>query len=157
MSRSTPGERVFRQSRVVRFADVDAAGIVYYPRLLDYCHLAFEDFFEHAGDRPYSYWIQDERLGFPTVHLDVDFLRPVEYGCPLTVTARVERIGTRSVTFRFEGVLGDGGVAFRAEVTKVCVGMDTGRSQEIPPELRDLFATHLVAGADARSTPEPRA
>jgi 4-hydroxybenzoyl-CoA thioesterase len=157
VGRIDPGERVFRQRRVVRFADVDAAGIVYYPRLLDYCHLAFEDFFEHAGARPYSYWIQDERLGFPTVHLDVDFLRPVEYGSSLTVTARVERIGTRSVTFRFEGILGDGGVAFRAEVTKVCVGMDTGRSQEISPELRELFATHLVAETGAESRAEPRA
>ncbi len=142
---------VFRQSRIVRFADVDAAGIVYYPRLLDYCHLAFEDFFEHAGDRPYSSWIQEGRIGFPTVHLDVDFLRMVEYGKPLSMATRVVKLGTRSVTFRFEGVLGDGGIAFRADVTKVCAGMGDGRSQDIPPELRTLFTAYLAPEGERES------
>ena len=76
----SPTRPTFRRPHPVRFADVDAAGIVYYPRLLDYCHLTFEDFFEGAGERSYSSWIREARIGFPTVHLEVDFRRPVEYG-----------------------------------------------------------------------------
>ena len=143
-SETGPGaSRVFRREHPVRFADVDAAGIVYYPRLLDYCHQTFEEFFSAAGD-PYSDWIQRERIGFPTVHLDVNFLQPVQYGRPLTMTAHVLRIGNRSVTFRFEGEIGDGSIAFRADVTKACAGIDTGRSQDLTPELRALFERHHI-------------
>lgn len=142
MTGATP-PKTFRQDHPVRFADVDAAGIVYYPRLLHYCHLTFEDFFGGAGDRDYSAWIREGRLGFPTVHLDVDFLRMVEYGRPLVMTARLVRVGNRSVIFRFEGELEDGSVAFRADVTKVCTGMDDGRPRDIPDELRTLFGAYL--------------
>ncbi len=138
------GDRVFRRDHPVRFADVDAAGIVYYPRLLDYCHQTFEEFFSAVGDQPYSDWVQRGRIGFPTVHLDVDFLQPVQYGRSLTMTASVLRVGKRSVTFRFTGELGGGETAFRADVIKACAGMDTGLSQDITAELRALFESHLA-------------
>ena len=148
-SQSTDGGRVFRRAHTVLFADVDAAGIVYYPRLLHYCHLTFEEFFPHAGERNYAQWIQEERIGFPTVHLDVDFIRPVEYGRPLTMTARVLRLGGRSVTFRFTGEREDGDTAFRADVTKACASIDDGRSRDMTPELRALFEAFLVEDPDA--------
>ena len=143
---STPA--TFRRPHPVRFADVDAAGIVYYPRLLDYCHVTFEEFFEGAGDRSYSSWIREARIGFPTVHLEVDFHRMVEYGRPLWMTAAIARIGDRSVVFRFTGELEDGTVAFEAEITKVCAGMDTGRPEPIPAELRTLFGAYLIPASE---------
>lgn len=145
----TPETKVFRQPHIVRFADVDAAGIVYYPRLLHYCHLTFEDFFPAAGGKTYAQWIQTERIGFPTVHLDVDFRVPVEFGKELVMAATVTRIGQKSVTFRFRGERPDGTICFQADVTKACAGMDTGKSQPIPDELRQLFGEYLTAEESA--------
>ncbi len=138
-----PQSKVYRREHTVAFADVDAAGIVYYPRLLHICHLTFEEFFSDVGDLSYSKWILDQRLGFPTVHLDVDFSQPVRYGSPLTMVTTIQRVGKRSVTFRFVGELADGSTAFRADVTKACVGMDSGASQMMPQALLDLFSEFL--------------
>jgi len=145
----TPGGRIFRRPHRVAFADVDAAGIVYYPRLLHYCHLTFEEFLIAAGAGPYPRWLQVERLGFPTVHLEVDFQRPVEFGAPLEMTARVERIGGKSVTFIFEGLREEDSVAFRARVVKACATMDGGEAREIPNALRRILSEYLVEGGPA--------
>jgi 4-hydroxybenzoyl-CoA thioesterase len=35
----------FRSQLKIRFGDIDRAGIVYYPRFLQYFHVALEEFF----------------------------------------------------------------------------------------------------------------
>jgi acyl-CoA thioesterase FadM len=37
----------FRSQLIIRFGDIDRAGIVYYPRFLHYFHVALEEFFIH--------------------------------------------------------------------------------------------------------------
>ena len=43
---------MIKTSILVRFGDLDAAGIAYYPNLVNFLHEAFEDFFAgHVGGR----------------------------------------------------------------------------------------------------------
>ena len=51
----------------VRFGHVDPAGIVYFPRIYDYFHEAFEELFDvHVGVKYYEMLLED-RIGFPLV------------------------------------------------------------------------------------------
>ena len=55
----------------VRFADVDHAGIVYYPRFFHYFHLAFEELFrQRIGARAYVDLLDKDRVGFPAVRAE---------------------------------------------------------------------------------------
>ena len=45
----------------VRFGDIDHAGIVYYPRISHYCHVAFEEFFSDRIGIPYHSVLDDRR------------------------------------------------------------------------------------------------
>jgi len=132
----------FCHSRTVRFADVDAAGIVYYPRLLDYCHIAFEEFFDHLSSQPYSNWVQSQRRGFPTRRLECDFLKPVVYGSTIAIEVSIGVIGKSSVQFRFRGAVEGAETSFEAQAVKVCIDLDEGRPTAIPEELRTLFESH---------------
>ena len=59
----------YETSLKVRFAQVDYAGIMFYPRFFENFHAVFEDMF---GDRlgvPYMSILTDRRIGFPTVSI----------------------------------------------------------------------------------------
>ena len=86
---------MFTTSILVRFGDLDAAGIAYYPRLVNFLHEAFEDFFRGHVGRPYPEVFR-EGLGCPTVKLEMEFLSPVHYGEHVDVAVVVEQIGRKS-------------------------------------------------------------
>ena len=125
----------------VRFADVDPAGIVYYPVFFHYYHSAFEDFFGDAHGTPYPRWIAERRIGFPTVHVEADFARPLRYGDALRVVVTVPRLSRRSVDFRFEAQV-DGQTAAWSVVTKACIDMDSFEPRSIPDDLRDTLSRY---------------
>jgi len=141
----------FLATMKVRFAEIDRAGIVYYPRYFHYLHVAFEEFFERRVGVPYPVLLDRRRVGFPTVHAECDYRAPVEFGDLLEVEVAVARIGRASVVFRYR-------VRNRtrrrataeARVTVVCVDMDTFRPRSIPAYCLRAFRRHLAPGAEGR-------
>jgi len=76
----------------VRFADVDHAGIVYYPRYFHFFHIAFEELWRaRIGPRAYSALIDSERVGFPAVHAECDFKAPLRFGDTAEIAVSVAR------------------------------------------------------------------
>ncbi len=129
----------FRTTIQVRFGDVDHAGIVYYPHFYIYFHEAFEDFFNLSGI-PYFELLDKHRIGFPTVHVETDFRKPLRYGDSLDVELSVAKLGRRSLTMRYQGYRHrDGELSVTAATTLACVDMDSFQPREMPEMLRELF------------------
>ena len=128
---------MFTTSILVRFGDLDPAGIAYYPNLVNFLHVAFEDFFVGYVGRPYPE-VYREGLAFPTVHVEMEFLSPVRYGDHVDVTVTVERVGRSSVQLRYEGAVA-GRPVFRAHNTAVTVDMKTFTAMPVPEWLRERF------------------
>jgi 4-hydroxybenzoyl-CoA thioesterase len=132
-------------STPVRFADVDHAGIVYYPRFFHYFHLAFEELFRaRLGPRAYVELLDRDRIGFPAVRAEADYRAPLRFGDTAVITMAVARLGDSSITFRYE-VARDGGEATSivcAEGQVVCavVDLSTFRAIAVPPMVRALIA-----------------
>jgi 4-hydroxybenzoyl-CoA thioesterase len=126
---------------LVRFGDLDAAGIAYYPNLVNFLHEAFEDFFAGHVGRPYPEVFR-EGLGFPTVKVEMEFLSPVHYGDRVQIDVTVEKIGRSSVQLRYEGAV-SGRPVFRARNTAVVVDMKTFKSVPLPEWLRTRFAAAM--------------
>lgn len=85
----------------VRFDEVDAAGIVYFARFFTWCHDAMEAMLEGA-EGGYVGLVNGRRLGFPAVHVEADYAAPLRFGEEVHIAATVERLGTSSITIRFE-------------------------------------------------------
>lgn len=135
----------YRTSYHVRFGDIDGAGIVYYPRLFDYFHMAFEDFWREALSRDYPAVLMQERVGYPAVHIESDFVAPVKYGDRFEIEVSVRRIGEKSVTWIYEGHRHPDDLVFlRAAVTTACVDMDRFESREVPETHRALLEPHVA-------------
>jgi len=129
----------------VRFADVDTAGIFYYPRFFHAFHVAFEKWWERGVGRPYNLVLHEDRVGFPAVHIECDFRKPVTFGDPLEIHVGVKRIGHRSVVFRYQFVHREtGAVHCEAEITKAVVDMSTWTPMAPPPEIRQALESILI-------------
>lgn len=130
----------FRFTLPVRFADIDHAGIVYYPLYFHYFHQAFEEVFRQRFGGPAAYvaLLDERRVGLPAVACEARFVRPLRYGEDVTVEVTCDRVGNRSVTLRYRALCGD---ALCAEGTVTCAitDLDTFTSMPVPADLRALF------------------
>jgi 4-hydroxybenzoyl-CoA thioesterase len=129
----------FTTSILVRFGDLDAAGIAYYPNLVNFLHEAFEDFFVGHVGRSYPDAFK-EGLGCPTVKVEMTFLAPVRYGDQVRIQVGVEHIGRTSLRMRYEGAVA-GRPVFSARNTMVIVDLQDFRPTPIPAWLRERLET----------------
>lgn len=129
----------YRTRFPVRFGDVDSAGIVYYPRFLHFCHVGMECYFRDVHGRPYPEMIHPDRddLGFPTVHVEADFHRPLRYGDEVEVAVEIETVGRSSVVWRFRiGAVGRDTPNFEARIITVATKLSTLEKVPAPEWLR---------------------
>jgi 4-hydroxybenzoyl-CoA thioesterase len=99
--------------------------------------VAFEEWWERGVGRPYHVVTGQDRVGFPAVHIECDFRKPVTFGDPMEIRVGVSRIGRRSVVFRYElAHRGTGEVHAAADITKAVVDMNTFRAIEVPAAVR---------------------
>lgn len=131
----------FRARFPVRFADVDHAGIVYYPVFFHYFHVAFEEMFrERMGARAYVELLDERRIGFPAVSSKASYSAPLRFGDEVEVEVSVERLGTKSITFHYRAYrAADQVVAADGEVICAVVDLSSFQAVPIPPDLRRFF------------------
>lgn len=133
----------------VRFGDIDIAKIVYYPRFLHFCHVAMEEMFGAVIGIPYHETVMREKVGYPTVKAEAEYLKPVGFGETIRMVVTAEHLGRSSVRFLFQGYrVSDGVLAFRVRNTCVAVDMDAWKSVSIPPHHRAGFE-RLAAPTEA--------
>jgi YbgC/YbaW family acyl-CoA thioester hydrolase len=124
----------------VRFADVDAAGLVYYPVLFHYCHVAMEEFFAARCGMSYDRLMASERLGFPTVNARAEFFAPLLYGEAAEVEVFVSRVGQKSATFEYRlRRASDGELCASVTLVQAAMNLDTRRAVAVPEHLRRAF------------------
>jgi len=128
----------FRANLKVCFADIDNAGIVYYPRFLHYFHVAIEEFFGAELHIDYAEVVNKHRLGFPTVHLQSNFLNPLRFGDRVEVEIKVLDIGRTSVKFGYSVFKAgrDNILVVVGYNVMVCLNLDSFTKTEIPDWLR---------------------
>jgi YbgC/YbaW family acyl-CoA thioester hydrolase len=121
----------------VRFGDADPAGLVYYPVILHYAHIAMEEFVEESLGLSYSEMMSSQRIGFPTVNSQADFFTPIVYGDEVDVKVDVMKFGRSSMTLRYTMIRVSDEVLC-SSITNVHVAMDmeSRRPIEITEEQR---------------------
>jgi len=131
----------FSYRAAILFHDVDPAGTAYYPRLVDLCHCAFENFFNTRIGTPYSKVISGG-VGFPTVRFEVDFVSPIRHGDQIDIEVRVLEVGRTSVTLGYVARRGRT-VLYRARNVMVVVDLATMTKKPLRGVMREKFLAAL--------------
>jgi 1,4-dihydroxy-2-naphthoyl-CoA hydrolase len=138
----------FSHARTVRFADTDAAGVVFFARYLAMCHEAYEEALAGAG-LPLARFFADTGLVVPIAKSEASYLRPLECGDRLRIEVTPARLTEHSFALAFTiwkiipAASNSAGAAVpatekRAAVARtehVCIDARTRERQALPPAL----------------------
>jgi acyl-CoA thioester hydrolase len=127
----------FRTSRRVEFSDTDMAGIVHFARFFAFMESAEHELLRSLGLSVAMDW-EGERIGFPRVGAQCDFLSPARFEDMLTIDVTIENLGRSSITYGFKFFNGERPVAI-GQMTSVCCRLEHGQPLEgieIPADLR---------------------
>jgi 1,4-dihydroxy-2-naphthoyl-CoA hydrolase len=137
-------EGTHAESRGVRFQDVDAAGIVFYPRIIEYCHDAFAGFLERAG-QPLSAALEARAWAAPIRHVEADFLRPLRFGQTVRVSLVARHLEPSEVVLGFQ-VRVEGVVHAVVQSVHTSVDLQSFQRVDFPEALRAVLSSVPEAG-----------
>lgn len=135
---------MFVYERPVRFEEVDAAQIVFFPRILAYGHEALSKLLDEL-EGGYVELVVKRRIGLPTVHLEVDFTAPLRFGDVARFELGVTKIGRSSCTFRANVTRTHDGAKV-ATILYVCAVTDLSglKAIELPEDVRRVLEAHGI-------------
>ena len=135
----------FATEVLVRFADCDPAGIVFYPRFLEMFNNLVEDWCSSGLNFSFNDIVIKSGWGLPTVHLEVDFMAPCRLGEVLTAKLYVRKIGTSSINADIVLSGPDGTDRVRGKVVLVLMDRRSSRALPFPDALRKSISTFVVS------------
>jgi 4-hydroxybenzoyl-CoA thioesterase len=138
----------FRFEREVGFDDVDAAQIVFFPRLIEYCHDALAAMLAPVAGG-YVGLIRDRRFALAPVHAEIDVSAPLRFGDTIRVDVVVAKIGTSSCSIEFSlaHARSDTSVA-RIAITFAGLDLCDGRKAAIQGDVRRVLEGRMVSAVE---------
>lgn len=136
-------ESLFTEARTVRFQDVDAASIVFFPRIIEYMSDAYVGFLTSRGMHlPRSIEASDYRV--PLVHAEADYFAPMRFGDPIVVEVVAVDVGRTSFRVGYRVRHADGRVAAVGQTAHVTVGLPAFKPIPLPEELRAALESKMA-------------
>lgn len=134
-----PVPAAFTHARRVRFQDVDAAGIVFYPRVLEYFHDAYVAWMD-AENLGFAEAVLSREWGAPIKHVEATFVRPMKFGDDVSVELVGCRLDGSDIWLAYR-ILSRGGalVAF-GHTHQVSIDLATFKRSALPPDKHAVFA-----------------
>lgn len=127
----------------VTWGDCDPAKIAYTARLPWFALDAIDAWWsEFHGPGGWFHLEVDTNVGTPFVRMEMDFMSPVTPRHILKCHVWPAKLGTKSITFRVDGVQ-DGVTCFQGAFTCVFIIADQFKSQAAPEHLRALIEPHI--------------
>ncbi len=127
--------RTFQTQKTLAFGDADAAGVVFYPRLLALAHEAVEELVRHSPCG-WEAWFASARHAAPIRRAEADFFLPMRPGETFDVRAAVEETGGSSVIFTVGFLDSAGRCAARVRTVHVFIARPSGERMSVPEDIR---------------------
>jgi 1,4-dihydroxy-2-naphthoyl-CoA hydrolase len=123
----------FTYRRTIRFADTDAAGVVFFPNYFAICHEAYEESLAAAGIELQSFF-GENAIVVPISRSQAEYLRPLTCGDKISVTLTPAPLGPDSYAINYElRRLGPPEkLAARVRTEHVCISAGSRERHELP-------------------------
>ena len=89
---------MFLYKKKINFFDCDPAGILFYARVYELCHSAYEAMIEGFNLKE-DYWT-NESYAVPIISSEANYLKPIKYGDEITIEIKVTQL--KSSSFELE-------------------------------------------------------
>lgn len=129
----------YQYTRIVRFNDTDAAGVVYFANVLSICHEGYEASLAAVGINLKLFFSNSSVLVIPVVYADVNFLKPLFCGDELRVELTPKLLNENSFEIKYQ--------VFASQTTEkcaavavtrhVCIETATRQRHVLPPDVQE--------------------
>ncbi|HXK16495.1 MAG TPA: thioesterase family protein [Polyangiaceae bacterium] len=130
----------FAEPRAIRFQDIDAAGIIFYPRVLEMFHDAYAAFLAFAG-APLPEVLRSGGWLAPVRHAEADYFKPLRFGDAVTVEICRAHLAETEATLGYRIARSEGGeVCAVGQVVHTFVERASFKRTPIPELVRRALA-----------------
>ncbi len=140
----------FRHSVKVRFQDVDAAGLVFFARVLEYLHDCYVSFLAHSGSE-LSEVLREKRWAAPLRHAEADYFHPIRFGEELAVVLAAAHLEETEITLGYQ-VIGAADQRVRAVGQTVHTFVDPKTFERMPVPRELCEALRDVSNVSSETT-----
>ena len=121
-------------TRRMRWADVDAAGILHFPRIFEIVEEAEIELLRQIG---FSMFENLREFDFPRVRIECDFKKMIPLDAEFRLYLTVGKVGRSSIRYDFQAFNKKDEIALEGAMTVVT--LKNGKLAKIPNELRNAL------------------
>lgn len=126
--------------RTINFYDCDPAGIIFFARIFDICHAAYEDLI-NSFDLEADYW-NNENYVVPIIHTEGEYYLPLRPGDIVTVNVSVSQL--KESSFELHYICKNAQDQTTNEIKTVHIFVDRKKWTKTPidPEVKQNLSKH---------------
>jgi YbgC/YbaW family acyl-CoA thioester hydrolase len=118
----------------INFFDCDPAGILFYARVFQICHSAYEAMIQTFALKE-DYWNNSDYV-VPITSSEARYHKPIKYGETITIELTVEQLKTSSFELGYICKNGSGEVCVKVKTIHVFVDKQSWKKREITIEVK---------------------
>lgn len=125
----------------INFFDCDPAGILFFGRVFELCHSAYEDLIK-SFNLGFDYWNNDKYV-VPIIHTEADYLLPLKPGEKYLIEVSVSKLKESSFELNYLCKNENGKITNEVKTVHVFVDRIKWKKSHLLPELMEGLSKHL--------------
>jgi len=131
---------VYTFQTTIRMQHTDVAGVVFFARVFDLAHLAYEDMLDAVGHTlPAD--MGRASLILPLIHAETDYRAALRLGDRVRIEVEVREVRSRAFSLGYRFLKEDGSEAATTQTVHAAVDANTGHATALPDDLADALRT----------------
>ena len=125
---------MFTSKRKINFYDCDPAGILFYAKIYELCHSAYEEMIQSFGLNE-NYWTNDDYV-VPIIHSEATYHKPLVYNSFVEIELSVSSISTSAFKLAYSCKNDNGELCVEVKTTHVFVDKKSWKKRQIKDDVR---------------------
>lgn len=132
---------MFSTKKKINFYDCDPAGILFYGRVYELCHSAYEDLIS-SFNLDYNFW-ENENFIVPIIHSEASYHKPIKYGETISVEILVNQLKSSSFELEYFCKNEKNEKCVVVKTVHVFIDKKTWKKIELRNEIKEGFKKYL--------------
>jgi YbgC/YbaW family acyl-CoA thioester hydrolase len=126
--------------RTINFYDCDPAGIIFYSKIFEICHSAYEDFINSFNLKS-DYW-NNALYAVPIIHTEAEYFLPLKPSDKISVEVTVTQLKESSFELSYNCKNAEGKITNRVKTVHIFIDKKNWKKIPIDPEVKTNLEIH---------------
>ena len=131
---------MIKVKRKIQFHHCDPAGIMFYSRIFDFCHSAYEELINQV-ELEEDYW-QNEKFVVPIIKSEAQYLVPISYDEEITIELTVNNIRNSGFELNYKCINEEEETCALVKTVHVFIDAESWEKIEIDPQVKSELEKH---------------